>query len=368
MVVRNLFLSEKDSEKNFLMRNERVYNVLTGLFPAVSLQIITDISEICKSKHLLVGPFRVVRGETKRAKPKIVDQAARILKENMEYELSYRAYQRYLELMTSFRILRKMPTEYVFHSYGLPLSFLISAIKRPYPQHVSWRCYFIDRLLFEDADFIVNMLKVYYESPSEIKKLTIFGISKMIHDMIFEQLGKRKREIPIMFREEIERKMRDHEKTHKNKEKVRRTEVDYSVRRDWLKELGLIEMKDKEVALTPTGSVLYEKIADMSLNLDFFDSKIFSVLKEVFQMEDLSKEEKIPILETTFNKIKSEAKLKIVETLVLINTAILLNIPRFIGDREMLLKELQKSVMNSSTKLILQSGYRTKNYYVKARS
>lgn len=368
MVVRNPFLSEKDSEKNFLIRNERVYNVLTGLFPAASLQIISDISKICKSKHLLVGPFRVDRGDTKRAKTKIVDQAARILKENLEYELSYRACQRYLELMTSFRILRKMPTKYVFHSYGLPLSFLISAIKKPYPQHVAWKCYFIDRLLFEDGDFTVNMLRVYYESPSEIKKLTTFEISKMVHDLIFERLRKRKREIPIMFREEIERKIRDYEKTHKNKKKVRRTEVDYSVRRDWLKELGLIEMKDKEVALTSDGSVLYEKIADMSLDSEFFNSKIFSILKEVFQMEDHSKEEKMTTLETTFNKIKSEAKLKIVETLALINTAILLNIPRFIGDREMLLKELQKAILNSSTKLILQSGYRTKNYYVKARS
>ena len=85
-------------------------------------------------------------------------------------------------------------------------------------------------------------------------------------------------------------------------------------------------------------------------------------------MEDVSKDERLHILETTFNRLKSEANLKIIETLVLIDTAILLSMPRFIGDRNTLLKELQKSIIDSSTKLILQSGYRTKNYYVKARS
>lgn len=370
MVVRSPFLSEKDIEKTYLMRNERIYNVLASLFPNATLEKITEVANVLNSKCLFTGPFtfteKVIKDKQKFIKSKVVTHAARILKENLIHD-KFNTCQNYLNLAIDMRILRKMPTEYVFHSYGFPLSFLLKKIKKPYSKYISWKCYFIDRLLFEDGDFIVKILELLNNKREEINSLSPFEISKLIHDEIFQKLEKEKIKLPFHYRKEIERKIDDYKRSHKDPKKtIRRTELDFTVRREWLKELGIIEVKKNGLELSSIGEKLYKKISELPLNLDFFTEHIFSILAEVFELKEKKNTSIISILEKTFKTILSR-NFSIVETLVLIDTAIYLNIPNFIGDRQSIFECLQEGVDKSLTKLVLQNGYMTKNYYVKLR-
>jgi hypothetical protein len=52
---------------------------------------------------------------------------------------------------------------------------------------------------------------------------------------------------------------------------------------------------------------------------------------------------------------------------VLINTIIFSEIPKFIGERNILLAELLDLAKSSNINLVVENGYRTRSYYVKKR-
>jgi len=389
MVVKNPFLCERDSEIQFLVRNAGAYRGLSYLFPAASLENITKIAKIGSTTRLLLGQYRIKSENKKETGGILVTQATKVLYREFDEKFTYKTCQNYLNLLTDFRILIKMANEYVIHPYSKPLVFLLGdKIKpeiSPIFSSIAWRCYFIDRLLFEDGDYFRAILKLYSseyrEEDEEVENAKSREYGVILHKLVFQVLKDRlkrdkfsyniKRSVEKKIKEfddfrDVLQKIRERKAEKELKSFLRRTELEYTVRRDWLRELGLIESKNGEELLTITGQKLFDEIRDRPLNQNFFNEHIFHILSNVYEMKDRTSIDKIPILEETFDKF-TVGRLNILETLVLINTVILSAMPNFIGDRQSILEELKDACQKSLTKLVVENGYRTQDYYIKKR-
>ncbi len=369
MVVKNPFLSEKDTDKKFIARNENAYRGLSSLFPAANLRTLTQLTELCNKKQLPTRQRIYKTEESRRTKSfRPVTHAAIVLRKELGDNLTYKTYQNYLDLACDLRLIKRMPNEFILHSYGKPL-VILSLIKNWSNQEMvndlSWKCYFIDRLLFEDGDYVRVVLDLIHEGTSGH---TSRELGVIMHEKVFLRLKEKLREktLPYTIRNFAERKIAQYEQEkRKSKRSLRRTELEYTVRRDWLVELGLVEMNKEEFSLTENGNYLYNLIKHEEFDTAFFTSKLFNILSEVYKFRKKSVNV-ISLLEKMYDKITGRKNI-IVETLVLINTAILASIPYYIGERDDILRKLKDAYQQGDTRLVLQSGYRTKDYYVKSR-
>jgi len=371
MVVRNPFLCEKDHDIQFITRNEGAYRGLGSLFPAASLAQIAGIAIVCKEKRLYSSRY-VYRDEYKdrRRLRSEVTQATKTLNQELGSHITHSTYQNYLNLECDLRIMRQMTGEYILHSYGIPLVATARLKNWTFSSEISKDtsliCYFIDRLLFEDGDYMKAILKLVNEGTSG-KTSRQLGIE--MHDMVFEQLKDRlnSQRLPYTIRNFIGKKIDEYEKTRRKSDRsLRRTELEYTVRRDWLRELQLLEMSNEEVSFTEQGNKLFKNVVHQRMDNSFFTDKLFSVLAQVYGMRNVVSSRLTKILENAYKEL-TNGRSNIVETLVLVNTALFSQIPFFIGERAQVLDHLKKELSHSRTALILQSGYRTKDYYVKLK-
>ena len=148
----------------------------------------------------------------------------------------------------------------------------------------------------------------------------------------------------------------------------RRTELEYTVRRDWLRELELIELHDGGSCLTPAGQKLKECVDGRpNMKIDFFTGEIGQLLAGlVDDAHYKTATEAINVLEDLFLKL-SRRPLRILQTLILVNTAIFSSVPTFYGERQAILEALRGAIQRGETRLTLQSAQRVRYYYVKAR-
>jgi hypothetical protein len=389
MVAKNPFLFERDHEARFLARNEGAYRGLANLFPAASLEKLTRFAHINSQKRLTMGRHVVqVQKTGRRAMRVFVSQAAKTLAEEVPGAAkSYAGYQRYLDLSCDMRLQHAMVGEYTLHSYGIPLSLLYGLrgwATKPLKDDIAWRAYFLDRLLFEDGDYIKGVLELASEG---LDGKTSNRLGADMHEAVFSRLRSRQKDprFPYVVRNLIKTKIEEYERPQSNDrrrrstskhtnhhpnedqepdEVGRRTELEFTVRRDWLVELGVMEPEGDKYRLTGAGRRLAQALRTSELTPEFFTNGIFGVIKDAL---DLGEKSRIPIpsLEKWFS-LSSGGK-QIVETLVMTNSAIFGELPTYVGERDDVLSQLLESVASGQTNLVVQSGYRTKDYYVKLR-
>lgn len=394
MVEGNLFLSDRDltgqSSGYRSLRDIGEFRGLSSLFPSASLTLLTRITAFASTKRLPAGSYLLPQSYEpgRRAKGKgggtTVTIAARVLSENFTEEgKTIKTWQRHLDLACDMRLLKPMPQQYVVHSYGRPLAFLARESPEDVVRSDNWRAYFIDRLLYEDADWLQAALSLLSEVKEPIGSREL---GQRMHEQVMDRIRQKtlpggttprwaKRRL-----EDILRKMDEH---HSPRHTVprragtrrddaddipRRTELEFTVRRDWLVELGLVEMEDGMFRLTHTGQELKHNIGDRAdLRLDFFTTQMAQLLASLVPDAQWKQpSEAIPILERLFVELTREP-IRIIETLVLMNTAFFVNIPVFYGERQDILDALRQATKAGQTPLVLQSGQRTRDFYVKSR-
>ena len=123
-----------------------------------------------------------------------------------------------------------------------------------------------------------------------------------------------------------------------------------------------------DVCLTAKGERLRNYFQDEpNLNIEFFTKQMSIVFKMLNHDIYIRKPaESISVLEDLFNEL-SHGPLGIIQTLILINTAIFSNWPTFYGERNDVLEALIEATKSGQTKLTLQSAQRVRYYYVKER-
>lgn len=367
MVVKNPFLSEKDLDIHFQVRDASIYRGIQNLFPNASLKTITKIAKICNEKNLLLGSTRLMPNQMKQNKierGKVVTKATYTLQNELDSTITLSSYQNFLNISCELRILKKMVNKYGIHPYGYPLLlFDKQSDDINFDNNISWKCYFIDKLLFEDGDYFRTVLSMH-EDGIDGESSKNLGIK--MHDSVIDELKKRikNQRISHVMSEYLREKIKKYEKQKTKKEAWRRAELDYTVRREWIHELGLLNDNNK-VNLSESGKKLIEKIRDVDLTLDFFTGKIFSILSNVFDLDRIQVS-LIEQLENTYPMV-TKSNVRIIDTLILINSTILLNLPRFSGERIDYLQELKNKHLTGETHLVVESGYRTPDYYVKSR-
>ena len=372
MVAKNPFLCEKDHDIQFVVRNEGAYRGLSSLFPAASLSQIINIASICEKRKLYSSPYVYkvgYRGQQRLRSE--VTQATKTLSKELGDSITYQTYQNYLNLACDFRIMRRLPGAYSLHSYGLPLVAVAKwkewAFSSCLSENLSLVCYFIDRLLFEDGDYIVAVMELINDGVSG-KASSILGCN--MHDAVFSRLQERAKalEFDHSVRNFLLKKIDEYNKIKKISDRsFRRTELEYTVRRGWLQELGIVSNAfGGEIKFTERGKRLFEKLRKQRLDNSFFTDRIFSILSEVYDMRKLDLPSLISILEDSYKKLTNGHR-TILETLVLVNAVLFSTVPFFVGERSVILSYLKRASLESRTRLVLQSGYRTKDYYVKLK-
>ena len=382
MVVKSPFLSEKDHETRFLVRNEGAYRGLGSLFPAASLLTLTRLAEINSRRRLMLA--RRVAQVTKKGNRVVrtfVTQATAVLKEELGPDTSHGTYQRYLDLSSDMRIQRAMATEYYVHSYGTPLTLLHrwrNWSELDPRQDIAWRVYFTDRLLFEDGDYIRAVLKM---ATNGFGASTSKELGETMHELVFRELEERMRRVPMPYatRNYIIEKTREYERARNKvkmlrengKEKeadlaLRRTELEFTVRRDWMTELGFLGGPNGSFVPTDEGRRLAECVERERLDVDFFTKRIFTAMADVFGLAIDPNRELLGIIEKAYNDLTRPGS-GIAETMGVLNSALLDALPIMVAERDSALQKLVAAIEVSSTSLVLMSGYRTRDYFLKRR-
>ena len=89
-------------------------------------------------------------------------------------------------------------------------------------------------------------------------------------------------------------------------------------------------------------------------------------MNKVYNFTDRRSADKTKLFEMYYDRL-TKMKGNILETLVLINSIIFLELPNFYGDRDSLLSQLLELSKSAKISLVVENGYRTRDYYVKRR-
>ena len=404
MEEKNPFLVEPPvggTSKYMLLRDTGAFRGLVSLFPAANLHLLTKIVSMAATSRLPTGVYRIPPSKESyrrdQRRESITSRAVLALSRSYpEEEKPLRTWQNHLDLACDMRILMRTPQQYVVHPYGQPLAFLARGAPECIAGNQNWQAFFIDRLLYEDGSWIQAVLSVIATNYG-LRSSKIVGLR--MHEKNIDKIQEILESASVtrwaaMQLREIQRDIiRAHSSTewsspHKasrhsklpmqiktpfefdieEKQIPRRTELEYTVRRDWLIELGLIQMQGDVFRLTPAGEKLKEYIDSVSnMKIDFFTRQIGHVLAALIQCAQFKKPaEAISVLEDLFVRL-TQSPLRITQTLILINTAIFSSLPIFYGERQDILEALCDAIKNNKTKLTLQSAQRVRYYYVKAR-
>lgn len=375
MVVKSPFISEKpeDNIAKFKVRDENIlrtitdYNTETGdINKILKLVSLTAVNKFPST--IIIRREPRLDGRGMRDKP--ASKAAWMLEdEHFNFGRS-RVNQTFLDASCDLRLIKKMAALYVLHSNGYGYHFLES---NGLLNQINLKFFVMDRLLKEDGTVLRNMLELLAENQSKIKESSVGERGRLLYEKILDYCENSKilrmtnagtRDYMMGRIDELKRAI----DTSKRKEKgqfVRRMEVMYEVRRDWLRWLGLVEYSEDR--LTDLGFSFYSELMKFNLDQDFFDCKIISMLGKLFNLPINNDFFDLKSLEILFDKITTLRKLDILETFVLIDIYILSKIPNVVSDRDNILKLLVKASYANETRLIVQNGYRTNYYYVKSR-
>lgn len=362
------FISEKDSGDNFLARTVGLLRSLGHLFPKASLSTLSLIACTISEIRPPTGRYRVRKSSTKKIRGGTpMDIATRLIIKRIP-GISNSTCQNHIDLLCDMRIVSKGVGEYGLHSYGKPLVLALSEKtgSTTYTGSLAWRCYFLDRLLYEDGDSLIAVLSMHDKGIGDLKSIDLgLGMRRFVLERVKRRLSQKN--IPESLRHYLATKLVRYDKAKTKLHTFRRTELEYTVRREWLVEMGLLHNKESDYVPTTEGRVLLRRIKNVELDQQFFNNSIFSMFSDVFDLKVLPSLDIEDLLEDVFTFISRKMKTDILETMVLINTAILRQIPRFVGDRARILDELRESDVRGSTALTLESGYRTPCYFVKNR-
>jgi len=371
------FLSEKDYEIKFLARNEGAYRGLSSLFPGITLKTLFITTKIANEKKFFLGGIRVATNKRRYYGGTTITHAAKTLHEELKkmgYSTTHKTCQNILNLCTDFRLLFKLSKEYKIHSYSYPMLWFSDK------DHLKFKCYFIDKLLFEDGDYFYAILKMHSEKGIEKLDDEYTGRSnyygKVLHEIVLDLLEKKinshfSHEVKFFLKTKIRDIKKQLDKIERNcinnKRAVpRRMELEYTVRRDWLYELGLLSNIKGEIKLSTEGEKLFKNIENEVFDTNFFTKKSLSVLNKVYNFTDRRSADKTKLFEMYYDRL-TKMKGNILETLVLINSIIFLELPNFYGDRDSLLSQLLELSKSAKISLVVENGYRTRDYYVKRR-
>lgn len=402
MVEKNPFLVEipiGSTSRYLQLRDNGYFRGLFYLFPGASLRLLTKVVWIAATTRLPVGKYRIpqLKPRGTPGENTLVSRAVLVLSEKLsEEKKSLRTWQNYLNLACDLRLLIRMPQYYRIHPYGQPLAHITKNMLDQIVGSENWQLYFLDRLLYEDASWILAILSILSINKDTNSSKTN-GL--LIHERIIDQIqktltGTQVSRWAINQLNEIQKLIIDnHLKIQSSKSRrrsyhsrrytaietpfkfnleeeniPRRTELEFTVRRDWLIELGLAQMDAEVVCLTPKGERLKQYFHDEpNLSIEFFTKQMSIVFKMLNQDIYIKKPaESITVLEDLFNEL-NPGPLRIIQTLILINTAIFSNWPTYYGERNDILEALIEASKTGQTNLTLQSAQRVRYYYVKDR-
>lgn len=370
-----------ESPKDFSLRDAGEFRGLAPLFPNASLKWLSRLVALVASNKLPAGQYRLPASKGTKGGGKSVSIATRILSETFpDANKQISTWQLFLDLACDMRLLRRMPQQYVVHSYGRPLAYLFDELGDGAIESSNWRTFFLDRLLYEDGVWIQTVLSLLAETNSLDQSAYSLGkdMRKQVFDRIGEKLysGKTPRWAANLLQDRIgktpirpaARRLTEQRRRKTDDVAKRRIELEFVTRRDWLIELGLAHVEDSMVRLTTSGQQLADYIgAPFDLGLDFFTGKIARVLTSIVpDVQWKQPVDALEILESTFMRLTKEP-IRIVETAVLINTVIFASLPVVYGERQDVLNILDQASRAGQTALVLQSGQRIRNFYVKQR-
>lgn len=374
------------SPNNFSLRDAGEFRGLAPLFPKASLKLLSKLVAFVTSNKLPAGQYRLPASKRTRSKGtrgggKVVSLATRILSEMFPDEKKeINTWQLFLDLACDMRLLRRMPQQYVVHSYGRPLAFLFGEWGDGAIESSNWRAFFIDRLLYEDGVWVNVVLSLLAKTNSSDR--SAYSLGKDMRNQVFDRIGERlssegtPRWAANLLQDKIgktpvrpaARRLIEQRRKKVDDVAKRRIELEFVARRDWLIELGLARVDDGVVCLTTSGQQLADHIGDpFDLGIGYFTDNIVRVLTLI--VPDVQRKQPVDVLETlesTFMRLTKEP-VRIVETAVLINTVIFASLPVVYGERQDILDALQQASRAGQTALVLQSGQRINNFYVKQR-
>lgn len=370
-----------ESPKDFSLRDASELRGLAPLFPNASLKWLSRLVAFAATNKLPAGQYRFPVSKGMKGGGKSVSIATRILSEafpNADKKID--TWQLFLNLACDMRLLRRMPQQYVVHSYGRPLAYIFDAWGDGAIESVNWRAFFLDRLLYEDGVWFKTVLSLLLETENLGK--SAYSLGKDMRIQVFDRIGEKLRsgktprwavsllqdrigKIPVR---PAARRLTEQRRKKTDDVAKRRTELEFVARRDWLIELGLAQVDDGMVRLTTSGQQLADYIGNsFDLRLDFFTGQITRVLASI--IPNVQRKQPVDVLETlesTFMKLTKEP-MRIIETAVLINTVIFASLPVVYGERQDILNALHQASKAGYTTLVLQSGQRIKDFYVKQR-
>ncbi len=365
MVVKSPFLSEKDRGLSFVARNEGLYRSLSSLFPGVSLQMLSKVASLVASRALRAGKRYVAEpSSTKPGRSHPVSHAALTLSRELGEGVPIKTWQNYLEIARDMRLVRKLSAIFTVHTYGYPLVDLAKLPGSEETIRYLERAFYMDRILFEDLQPILSVLEITKECGGE---LSLFQCGLRMREGILDRLvdAENRTQDPHL-RDYIRGKKREASETlRKASEKEfakRRTELEFHVRREWLLYLKLVENQDGEWSVSD-GSRHVLKLRDRFVGQEFFETRVYGVIHEAIGQikptEDLTMS-----FEELFHLI-AQGRRRIVETYEFATLFAMLALLRQPLERSDVLRILRQRIDTGETGLILQSGYRTQDYYLK---
>src|SRR5438552_13025906 len=114
MVARSPFLSERDSEISFLVRNEGLFRSLSSLSPGLSLSAFTQMAHYLGNRGLPTGKVHVRElSTTKPGRPQTVSHAALSLFRDLGLDISVRNWEVHLNVASDLRLIQRAAALYI---------------------------------------------------------------------------------------------------------------------------------------------------------------------------------------------------------------------------------------------------------------
>ena len=176
-----------EAPKDFALRDAGEFRGLAPLFPNASLKWLSRLVGFIASNKLPTGQYRLPASKGTKGGGKSVSIATRILYDKFpEANKGLNTWQLFLDLACDMRLLRRMPQQYVAHSYGRPLAYLLDERGDSAIESINWRAFFLDRLLYEDGVWISTVLSLLSETNNLGRPP--YGLGKDMRNKVFDRI------------------------------------------------------------------------------------------------------------------------------------------------------------------------------------
>jgi len=239
LILVDTFIAESDTAVHHLARNAGVLRSLRNIFPNAELETVSRIASIVWNKRPPTGTYTTTKIADRQARGGTrLSIAARILGKEMNHAYSDKTLQNYLNLLCNMRIAISV-NEYILHSYGKPLVLkLLEPGSQSYSANTTVsRFYYLDRLLYEDGDNVRVILSLCERGLS---KMPSKNIGLLMRKTALETAIKRLRQlsVPKPIADYVRHRADDVLSDRGKPRTFRRPELEYTVRREWLRALG----------------------------------------------------------------------------------------------------------------------------------